>query len=53
MKIESSIILASRIRNLKRDIQTVRHSGNTLRMRVLYKQLTQAQIKMIAQKSLR
>jgi len=53
MKIESSIILASRIRNIKRDIQSVRHSGNTLRMRVLYKQLTQAQIKMIAQKSLR
>lgn len=53
MKIESSIILASRIRNIKRDIQTVRHSGNTLRMRVLYRQLTQAQIKMIAQKSLR
>ena len=53
MKIESSIILASRIRNIKRDIRSVRHNGNTLRMRVLYRQLTQAQIKMIAQKSLR
>ena len=53
MKIESSAILTRRIRNLKRDIQSVRHSGDTLRMKILYRQLTQAQIKMIAQRTLR
>jgi hypothetical protein len=53
MKIEPSAILSRRIRNLKKDIQSVRHSGDTLRMRILYRQLTQAQIKMIAQRTLR
>jgi len=53
MKIESSAILSRRIRNLKRDIQSVRHSGDTLRMRILYRQLTQAQISLIAQRTLR
>jgi len=53
MKIETSTILSRRIRNLKKDIQSVRHSGDTLRMRILYRQLTQAQIKMIAQRTLR
>ena len=53
MKIESTAILNRRIRNLKRDIQSVRHSGDTLRMKILYRQLTQAQIKMIAQRTLR
>ena len=53
MKIESTTILTRRIRSLKKDIQSVRHSGNTLRMRILYQQLTQAQIKMIAQRSIR
>ena len=53
MKIESSAILSRRIRNLKRDIQSVRHSGDTLRMRILYRQLTQAQISLVAQRTLR
>ena len=53
MKIESSAILTRRIRKLKKDIQSVRNSGDTLRMRILYRQLTQAQISLIAQRTLR
>ena len=51
MKIESKAIIQRRIRNIERDIQTVRNSGNTYRMRVLYAQLTQAQIKLVAMKN--
>ena len=46
MKIESKAIIQRRIRNIERDIQSVRNSGNTLRMRVLYAQLTASIIKL-------
>ena len=45
MKIESKAILSRRIRNLRADIKSVRNSGDTLRMRILYRQLTSALIK--------
>jgi len=51
MKIESKAIIQRRIRNIERDIKSVRNSGNTYRMRVLYAQLTQAQIKLVAMKN--
>ena len=46
MKIESKAILRRRIRNLEADIKSVRNSGNTYRMRILYAQLTAATIKL-------
>ena len=46
MKIESKAIIRRRIRNIEQDIQSVRNSGNTLRMRVLYAQLTASIIKL-------
>ena len=42
MKIESKAIIQRRIRNIERDIKSVRNSGNTYRMRILYAQLTAA-----------
>ena len=46
MKIESKAIIRRRIRNIKADIKSCRNSGNTLRMRVLYAQLTSDTIKL-------
>ena len=46
MKIEKKAIIQRRIRNIKADIKSCRNSGNTLRMRVLYAQLTAATIKL-------
>ena len=46
MKIESKAILTRRIRNIKADIKSCRNSGNTLRMRLLYAQLSSATIKL-------
>ena len=46
MKIESQAIISRRIRNLQQDIKSVRNSGNTLRMKILYKQLTASIIKL-------
>ena len=46
MKIESKAILSRRIRNIKADIKSCRNSGNTLRMRLLYAQLSAATIKL-------
>ena len=51
MKIESKAILRRRIRNIERDIQSVRNSGNTYRMRILYAQLTAATIKLVNMKN--
>ena len=50
MKIESKAIIQRRIRNIERDIQSVRNSGNTLRMRLLYAQLSAATIKLASTK---
>jgi len=50
MKIESKAIISRRIRNLERDIESCRNSGNTYRMRILYAQLSQARIKLVAMK---
>ena len=46
MKIESKAIISRRIRNIKADIKSCRNSGNTLRMRMLYAQLSAATIKL-------
>ena len=46
MKIDKKAVIRRRIRNIKADIQACRNSGNTLRMRVLYAQLTAATIKL-------
>jgi len=46
MKIESKATIRRRIRNIEQDIKSVRNSGNTYRMRILYAQLTAAQIKL-------
>ena len=46
MKIETKAVIRRRIRNIKADIQSVRNSGNTYRMRILYAQLTAATIKL-------
>ena len=46
MKIEKKAIIQRRIRNIKADIQAVRNSGDTYRMRILYAQLTAATIKL-------
>ena len=46
MKIESKAILTRRIRNIKTDIKACRNSGNTLRMRLLYAQLSATTIKL-------
>ena len=46
MKIETKAVIRRRIRNIKADIQSVRNSGNTYRMRILYAQLTAARIKL-------
>ena len=51
MKIESKAILRRRIRNIERDIQSVRNSGNTYRMRILYAQLSAATIKLVNMKN--
>ncbi len=50
MKIESKAILRRRIRNIERDIKSVRNSGNTLRMRILYAQLSATTIKLASSK---
>ena len=46
MKIERKAVIRRRIRNIKADIQAVRNSGDTYRMRILYAQLTAATIKL-------
>ena len=46
MKIESKAILRRRIRNIEADIKACRNSGNTLRMRLLYAQLSATTIKL-------
>ncbi len=46
MKIESKATMLRRIRNIKADIKSCRDSGNTLRMRLLYKQLSATTIKL-------
>jgi len=46
MKIESKAIIQRRIRNIEQDIKSVRNSGDTLRMRILYRQLTASMIKL-------
>ena len=51
MKIESKAILRRRIRNIERDIQSVRNSGNTYRMRILYAQLSATTIKLASTKN--
>ncbi len=50
MKIESKAIISRRIRNIKADIKACRNSGNTLRMRMLYAQLSAATIKLASTK---
>ena len=50
MKIESKAIIQRRIRNIEQDIKSVRNSGNTLRMRLLYAQLSAATIKLASSK---
>ena len=50
MKIESKAILTRRIRNIKADIEACRNSGNTLRMRLLYAQLSATTIKLASSK---
>lgn len=50
MKIESKSILRRRIRNIEQDIKSCRNSGNTLRMRVLYAQLSATTIKLASSK---
>ena len=51
MKIESRAIISRRIRNLEADIRSCRNSGNTLRLRILYSQLSQARCKLVAMKN--
>ena len=46
MKIESKAIIQRRIRNIEQDIKSVRNSGNTMRMIILYRQLTASMIKL-------
>ncbi len=46
MKIESKAIIRRRIANIERDIKSVRNSGNTFRMIILYRQLTANMIKL-------
>ena len=46
MRIESKAIIQRRIRNIEQDIKSVRNSGDTLRMRILYRQLTASMIKL-------
>ncbi len=50
MKIESKAILQRRIRTIKADIQSCRNSGDTLRMRLLYAQLSATTIKLASTK---
>jgi len=50
MKIESKSILRRRIRNIEADIKSCRNSGNTLRMRLLYAQLSATTIKLASTK---
>ena len=47
MKIEKKAAIRRRIRNIQADIKACRNSGNTLRMRMLYAQLTSATIKLV------
>ena len=51
MKIETKATISRRIRNLEADIRSCRNSGNTLRMKILYSQLAQAQCKLVAMKN--
>ena len=46
MKIESKAIISRRIRNIEQDIKSVRNSGNTFRIIILYRQLTANLIKL-------
>lgn len=50
MKIESKAIIQRRIRNIEADIKACRNSGNTLRMRLLYAQLSATTIKLASTK---
>lgn len=51
MKIETKAIISRRIRNLEADIQSCRNSGNTFRLKILYAQLVQSQIKLANMKN--
>ncbi len=51
MKIESKAIIRRRIQQLEADIKSVRNSGNTYRMRILYAQLSAATIKLVNMKN--
>lgn len=51
MKIESKAIISRRIRQLETTIKSCRNDGNTLRLKVLYAQLSQARIKLVAMKN--
>jgi hypothetical protein len=51
MKIESKAIISRRIRNIQQDIKSVRNSGNTFRMIILYRQLAHARVKLVATKN--
>jgi hypothetical protein len=46
MKIESKSIIQRRIGTIRADIKSVRNSGNTMRMIILYRQLTASLIKL-------
>jgi len=46
MKIESKAIISRRIRNIQQDIKSVRNSGPTFRMIILYRQLTASKVKL-------
>ena len=51
MKIEKKAVIRRRIRNIEADIKSVRNSGNTYRMRILYAQLTATTIKLVNMKN--
>ncbi len=51
MKIENRATIRRRIGQLEQDIKSVRNSGNTLRMRLLYAQLSAATIKLASTKN--
>lgn len=51
MTIESKATILRRIRNLQEDIKSCRNSGNKIRQKVLYSQLTHARIKLVAMKN--
>ena len=48
MRIESKSIINQRIQHIKREIKKSRQSRDTKQMKILYKQLTLSNIKLIA-----